>query len=62
VIIAGSTVLTSREILIKEYQCKYSNMILIKLFSTSDGLKYICELYSDITNVISNLNNVLIFF
>ncbi len=58
VITTGSTVLTGLEVLLKDYQCKQSNMILITLFSTPDGLKHICELYPDITIVISEINTV----
>ncbi|CAF3893320.1 unnamed protein product [Rotaria sordida] len=58
VITTGSTVLTGLEVLIKEYQCKQSNMILITLFSTPDGLKHICELYPDLTIVISEINTI----
>ncbi|CAF3069014.1 unnamed protein product [Rotaria sp. Silwood2] len=58
VITTGSTVLTGLEVLIKEYQCKQSNMILITLFSTPDGLKHICDLYPDLTIVISEINTV----
>ena len=58
VITTGSTVLTGLEVLLKEYQCKQSNIILITLFSTPDGLKQICELYPDITIVISEINTV----
>lgn len=35
-----------------------SNIILITLFSTPDGLKRICDLYPDITIVISEINTV----
>jgi uracil phosphoribosyltransferase len=58
VITTGSTVLSGLEVLLKEYQCKQSNIILITLFSTPDGLKHICELYPDITIVISEINTV----
>jgi len=58
VITTGSTVLTGLEVLLKDYQCKQSNIILITLFSTPDGLKHICELYPDITIVISEINTV----
>ncbi|CAF0774100.1 unnamed protein product [Adineta steineri] len=58
VITTGSTVLTGLQVLLKEYQCKQSNIILITLFSTLDGLKQICELYPDITIVISEINTV----
>jgi uracil phosphoribosyltransferase len=58
VITTGSTVLTGLEVLLKEYQCKQSNIILITLFSTPDGLKQVCELYPEITIVISEINTV----
>lgn len=58
VITTGSTVLTGLEVLLKDYQCKQSNMMLISLFSTPDGLKHICELYPELTIVISEINTV----
>ena len=58
VITTGATVLTGLEVLLKEYQCKQSNIILITLFSTPDGIRHICELYPNITVVISEINTV----
>lgn len=50
--------MTGLDVLLKDYQCKQSNIILITLFSTPDGLQQICELYPDITIVISEINTV----
>ncbi|UJR30921.1 hypothetical protein I4U23_018431 [Adineta vaga] len=58
VVTTGSTVLTGLEVLLKEYQCKESNMILITLFSTPDGLQQICRLYPELTIVVSEVNTV----
>ncbi|CAF0854009.1 unnamed protein product [Adineta ricciae] len=58
VITTGSTVLTGLEVLLKEYQCKQSNIILITLFSTPDGLQRICELHPELTIVVSEVNTV----
>ncbi|CAF1075879.1 unnamed protein product [Rotaria sordida] len=35
--------------------------MLVILFSIPDGLERIYELYSDITNVISDINNIFVF-
>lgn len=58
VITTGTTVSTGLEVLLKEYQCKQSNIILITLFSTPDGLDYICKLYPDISVVVSEIHRV----
>jgi len=58
VITTGSTVLTGLEILLKEYQCIQSNIILIILFSTPDGIKQICKFYPEIKIVVSEINQV----
>ena len=57
-ITTGSTVLTGLEVLLKEYQCKQSNIILITLFSTPDGLQRLCELHPELTIVVSEVNTV----
>ncbi|CAF0795858.1 unnamed protein product [Rotaria sp. Silwood1] len=58
VITTGSTVLTGLEVLLTEYQCKQSNIILITLFATHDGLKQIYERYPDIKIVVSEINEI----
>ncbi|CAF2857969.1 unnamed protein product [Rotaria sp. Silwood2] len=58
VITVDSRVHTGLEVLVKEYQCKQSNMILITSFSTPDGIKHICELYPGITIFISEIDTV----
>jgi uracil phosphoribosyltransferase len=58
VITTGSTVLVGLDVLLKEYQCKQSNIILTTLFSTPEGIKNICESYPDITIVVSEINKV----
>lgn len=58
VVTTGATVLTGLEVLSKEYQCKQENIILITLFSTLDGIRRICELYPDITVVVSEIHSV----
>ncbi|CAF4544205.1 unnamed protein product, partial [Rotaria sp. Silwood2] len=45
VITIDSRVHTGLQVLVKEYQCKQSNMISITSFSTPDEIKHICELY-----------------
>ncbi|CAF4403596.1 unnamed protein product [Rotaria sp. Silwood2] len=49
VITIDSRVHTGLQVLVKEYQCKQSNMISITSFSTPDEIKHICELYPGIT-------------
>ncbi|CAF0949769.1 unnamed protein product [Rotaria sordida] len=58
VITTGSTVITGLEVLLKDYQCKQSNIILITLFSTPDGLKNTCERYPDIKIVVSEISGI----
>ncbi len=58
VITTGSTVLIGLEVLLKEYQCMQSNIILTTLFSTPEGIKHICESYPDIKIVVSEINKV----
>jgi len=58
VITTGSTVLTGLEILRKEYQCKQTNIILITLFSTPEGIERICESYPEIKIVVSEINKI----
>jgi uracil phosphoribosyltransferase len=58
VITTGSTVLKGLEVLLKEYQCKQSHIILIILFSTPDGIKQVCERYPKIKIVVSEINKV----
>ena len=57
-ITTGATVLTGLEVLLKEYQCKQSNIILLTLFSTPDGIRQVSELYSEIPIVVSEINTV----
>ncbi|CAF4744082.1 unnamed protein product, partial [Rotaria sp. Silwood2] len=49
VITIDSRVHTGLQVLVKEYQCKQSNMISITSFSTPDEIKHICELYPGLT-------------
>ena len=58
VITTGTTVCTGLEVLLKEYQCKQSNIILITLFSTPDGIEHVCDLYPDISVVVSEIHRV----
>ncbi|CAF0894282.1 unnamed protein product [Didymodactylos carnosus] len=54
----GQTVITGLNVLLKDYSCSQSNIILLILFSTPDGLKRICDLFPDINIVVSEINPI----
>ncbi|CAF1095788.1 unnamed protein product [Adineta ricciae] len=58
VITSGSIVLTGLKLLVTEYQCQLSSIIVICLFCTPDGIRKICEAYPEITIVVSEINDV----
>jgi uracil phosphoribosyltransferase len=58
VITTGSTVLTGLQVLLKEYQCIQSHIILITLFSTPEAIKQICQCYPEIKIVVSEINKI----
>ncbi|CAF3280119.1 unnamed protein product [Rotaria socialis] len=58
VVTTGSTVLAGLEVLLKEYQCRESNIILVTLFSTPEGIKQTCERYPNIKIVVSEINKI----
>ncbi|CAF5226438.1 unnamed protein product, partial [Rotaria magnacalcarata] len=58
VITTGSTVLAGLGVLLKEYQCRESNIILVTLFSTPEGIKQTCERYPNIKIVVSEINKI----
>ncbi|CAF3997796.1 unnamed protein product [Adineta steineri] len=56
VVTTGSTVSAGIKLLLTEYLCEQSDIILITLFSTSDGVKRICESYPKVKIVVSEIN------
>lgn len=58
VITTGSTVLAGLEVLLKDYQCVEENIILTTLFATPEGLQRICQRYSNMKIVVSEVNEV----
>jgi len=58
VVTTGTTVITGLQVLIKDYQCHQSNIILLVLFSTPDGIKRICQEYPKINIVVSEIHQI----